>query len=77
MSGEVVMREHTWIVEEIDGGPLGIGDFWKCSVCGASGGPTLFVEKHPPPRPFLAGEGIKLSLDCDEAAEQIKLHRGD
>jgi hypothetical protein len=63
------MTPHDWYVEEVDGGALGIGHFWKCRVCFASGGPKQWDWRQ---RPFLAGRGLKLPLDCDKAAEKIQ-----
>lgn len=66
------IRPHTWVVEEIDGGTVGIGEFWKCSDCGASGGPCLGQESRPHWVPFLAGEDLRLAYDCDVARLQIE-----
>lgn len=75
------MTPHTWIVENVYGGPLGDTDFWRCSGCGASGGPTCFTVRangteKPRWEPFLAGEGsrLRLSQDCDESATIIREH---
>jgi hypothetical protein len=72
------MTPHTWTKEEIDGGPMGVGEFWKCSTCGASGGPTdwgkvglLSEETEPSWRPFLAGTGVKLSRACCVESQAI------
>ena len=45
--------EHTWTIEEIDGGPVGCDDFWICVPCGASGAPVWydFHEGKAVPRP--------------------------
>lgn len=76
--------EHTWEVENIDGGPVGDADFWICRRCGASGGPVdkwtfnkstdtsigmswVCVTSKRAPTPFLAGEFLLLSDDCDAA----------
>ena len=71
------MKQHTWEIEVVDGGPVGWGKFWRCSACGASGGPAEWGKWAETPQmpPFLAGWGTeagKLSLDCDEAKEQIR-----
>lgn len=68
------MTPHDWTIEEVDGGHVGTGDFFKCQVCGGAGGPVL---TWPPPRtptwaPFLAGTGLSLSDDCLEARSQIR-----
>lgn len=34
------MTEHTWIVEEIDGGHVGTADVYRCTTCGCCGGGT-------------------------------------
>jgi hypothetical protein len=77
------MGDHAWTVETLDGGPMGAGDFWLCSGCGASGGPILrrktpdgAVAKKPRWEPFLAGMGhaLKLSHDCDETSAIIRQH---
>lgn len=70
------MKPHSWEVEEVDGGPVGVNDCWICHQCGASGGPVWYNEKGQQPgpsmNPFLAGPGIRLSEDCDEAKQQIQ-----
>lgn len=68
------MKNHEWVMEEIDGGHVGSADFWKCKNCGASGG--WVNGKNPPTMPpFLAdGSGLKLSNDCDEAQKEIQRH---
>jgi hypothetical protein len=38
------MKPHAWEVEEVDGGPVGVDDFWICHQCGASGGPVWYNE---------------------------------
>lgn len=75
------MKEHTWIVQEIDGGPIGIGEFWLCSTCGASAGHLGFHEtpetgrlpgrKGRLSRVFLAGPSLTLSEDCEESSRLI------
>lgn len=77
------MTEHKWEIEEVDGGHVGFGDFWKCHACGASGGPDLHNgKKSPTLHPFFGdGGGLELTLDCDEskkliAAYQLGLERG-
>ena len=57
---------HAWETEEIDGGPVGVGVFWRCSTCGAAGGPKDWWPDEPERRwrPFLAGEGVELDDDC-------------
>jgi len=63
---------HVWEIEEVES-DLGVGRFWKCKACGASGGPIggPLGDKHgePPPTmsPFLAGRNLKLPDDCEEA----------
>lgn len=71
MSTPTERTEHTWIIEVIDGGPAGDDDFWKCSVCGASGGPVGHDFRH---LPILAGPALPLSLDCREAAAQFRIY---
>jgi hypothetical protein len=68
--------EHKWVVETVDGGPVGDCDCWHCPECGVSGGPIFFSKDKPPWKPFLAGEGssLKLSDDCDESAKIIREH---
>jgi hypothetical protein len=68
------MVEHSWKIEEIDGGHLGVADFWTCPVCTAGGGPSWgdCDPAHPPApgRAFLPGPAFKLPDDC-EAAKKI------
>lgn len=68
------MKAHTWEVEYVDAGMLD-GHFWKCSTCGASGGPTILEDTRPPWEPFYAdGSGLKVSTDCSKAQAQIQEH---
>ncbi len=74
------MKPHTWVLEEVDGGPVGTADFWKCSSCGACGGlawPT--ADGYKPKNDkwiFLAdGSGLELTEDCEESAALIADHR--
>lgn len=39
------MTEHKWEIEEVDGQHLGVGYFYRCNGCGASGGPKLWPNK--------------------------------
>lgn len=69
------MTEHVWETEDVDGGHLGVEDFYICRRCGASGGPVVF---GPPPTlsPFYAdGSQLEVSDDCDEAVKQITAHK--
>lgn len=71
------MKEHEWITEEVNGGHVGVDDFWVCKNCGASGGPVAFWRKSPGPsmHPFYAdGSGLNLTNDCDESKEIIAKH---
>lgn len=52
---EKVLVPHTWAVEEIDGGPAGSDDFWKCTDCGASGGVSTTMT-FPSLRPNEKGD---------------------
>lgn len=61
--------KHGWRTHKIDGGPLGIGTFWKCRRCGAGGGPALLAEK--PVRAFIPGPATRLPLDCEAARKEI------
>lgn len=63
------MRIHNWTVEVIDGGHLGIGEFWICKDCGASGGST--VNDKRPTRCFYAGTGLDLDEDCSVSKKMI------
>lgn len=70
--------EHKWIIEEIDGGHLGVCDFWACENCEAGGGPVnkFGNGEYKLPllwKPFLPGTGLDLSQDCDEAKQQIEI----
>ena len=37
-------RAHLWIARKEDDGPLGVNDHWRCSGCGARGGPAWSYE---------------------------------
>ncbi len=65
--------EHTWIIEEVDGGTLGPVDIWRCSVCGAAGGPALPWQKRPWD-PFIPGAGASknISKNCVTARVEIR-----
>jgi hypothetical protein len=69
------MPDHPWTTVEVDGGPVGIGIFWECTVCGAAGGPAWemmgdLVKSHK--RPFIPGPARKVSSDCGEAQKQMR-----
>lgn len=69
------MKEHIWIMVEINGGSIGSDDFWVCKKCDAAGGPVfpeVSIPKYPPFYPD--GSGLKVSDNCDEALEQIRDH---
>lgn len=68
------LKSHTWEVEEVDGGPVGVGEFWICRPCGASGGPVFGQPEEPHWVPFLAGEDLHLSYDCEVAKLQVDEH---
>lgn len=70
--GRVTLIPHTWEKHYVDGGPVGGGDFWECTVCSASGGPA-WGDDPPTQQPFLAGLGseVSISRDCVEAKRQI------
>ena len=64
------MLPHDWIVEEVDGGPIGVEDFWICRRCKASGGLA-----YSTPQPFVNGRINALwdlPDDCEEAARLIE-----
>ena len=65
-------KTHVWEVEEVDGSYLGIGEFWICHACGASGGPVMDRDRPPTTRVFLAGAGLYLDANnCNRAKKQI------
>jgi hypothetical protein len=64
--------EHKWITEEIDGGVVGVGDFWKCSVCGVCGGPKIGHRNTKRWPAFIPGPALRVSENCGEAQIQIK-----
>jgi hypothetical protein len=68
------MKKHNWTIKTIDGGSVGIADFWKCSDCGAGGGiiPTTREPKDTERVFFPNGSGLSLTHDCDESKEIIK-----
>lgn len=67
---------HAWELEEVDGGHVGVGTFYVCRACGASGGPQMtenFSKVMSPYPPFLAGTpDHRISLNCNIAKQQIK-----
>lgn len=70
------MQEHVWVIETLDGGHVGLNDFWHCPSCEASGGPVWDGCKPPTLGPFYAdGSGLQVSSDCAEARFQIQEHR--
>lgn len=71
------MRKHSWIIESVDGGNMGTGQFWICPECGASGGPHWEGLEVPPPTipPFLAGTRLRVSEDCAKARSQIRQYK--
>ena len=69
------MAAHIWVVEEVDGGPVGTGDFWTCTGCGAGGGPSCGKVVDSEPRPFFPGPALDLPDDCDEARKVIAAHK--
>jgi len=73
------MKPHNWVIEEIDGGSLGVNGVWVCSECGASGGPEWPGQDKISDWIFLADgknlvSGLQLPLDCDEAKAVIAGH---
>lgn len=70
------MKEHVWVTEEVNCGHIGVEDFWVCHGCEASGGPVFDRNRAPSFSPFFAdGSALKLSDDCDEAAEEVRAHK--
>lgn len=72
------MSEHAWVEEEVDGGHLGIGTFWKCSSCGASGGPVGFMTgKRTEQRwePFFPGKHVDITRDCEETKRIVREYK--
>lgn len=69
------MKAHTWIVEEVNCGHLGVNDFFKCTGCGAAGGPADFPGSKPWVPCFLAcGCVLELPADCTDAFIAIRAH---
>ncbi len=77
------MSQHPWTKVEVDGGPLGVGQFWHCPVCGVGGGPAWdaamekrLEEKGVKKRwqPFIVGHGRRVSEDCEEAQKEIRAY---
>ncbi len=56
MSDTPVENPHAWVVEEIDGGHLGVDDCWYCTTCGCSGGGTRAWDMKKWPKPGPNGE---------------------
>lgn len=74
--GRWLVRPHQWATETIghEDDPIdGPTDFFKCSVCDASGGIALSGDE-PLGQPFLAGLGSShpISFDCPTATRQIE-----
>lgn len=70
------MQPHAWEEEEVDGGPVGSDFFWKCSGCGASGGPVGSGGKGPSTAFLADGSGFYVDReDCPRAAGQIAIYR--
>lgn len=66
------MKQHTWTTKEVDGGHLGISDFWCCSVCGAGSGSVWPGQVMPKGYIFLPnGSGLALTEDCEESQKLI------
>jgi len=70
------MKAHVWETEEVDGGHLGVEDFWICRQCGASGGPVGFGGSPAFPPFYADGSGLNLTDDCDESREMVARHLG-
>lgn len=70
----LALTPHQWDIQEIDGGPMGVSDFYICRQCGASGGPHLGRPGGEVPSfpPFLAGVEATISIDCTIAKRQIE-----
>lgn len=72
------MLQHDWVIEEVDGGAIGVEDFWICRRCGASGGLAYCLAPGFPPsiaKPFVNGKiggPMDLPDDCEVAAELIE-----
>lgn len=71
--------KHKWEIEIIDGGAIGLGEFFICHKCGASGGPNISMRTgepidSPTMRPFinLFGRNLRVSINCDRAHRRIK-----
>lgn len=70
------MTYHKWEIEEVDGGHMGVADFWKCDECGASGGLVNPIMGKPPALCFYA-DGMGLQLlpnDCEKSKQMIEEH---
>ena len=75
------MSEHAWETEEVDGGPVGVCDFWRCRRCDAAGGPCWpakdgsgYVPKKRGWVFYADGSGLKLTDDCEESDRLIREH---
>lgn len=69
------MKEHVWVIDIVDGGHVGVGEFWECGQCGACGGSVFGKETKSSSYPFYAdGSGLKLTDDCDESKRLIEEH---
>lgn len=70
------MKQHNWVKLTEYNGYLGWNVFYQCTECSACGGPAgPGMPGEIPWLPFIAdGSGVQLSLDCNEAQEQIMNH---
>ncbi len=69
--------EHDWETYDTDDGILGVGCFWRCRRCGASGG-VHWPGQGRPSNASIPGDGrgfIPISDDCEEAARQLAADR--
>ena len=71
------MTDHVWEIEEVDGGPAGVSDFWICRVCGSSGGLAWDSKKPPTGGFFFAGHNHKglCTSDCAETKMRIDRYK--
>lgn len=76
---EELRRRHLWEMEEVDGGPVGVNDFWRCKQCDAAGGPVWYYKDGPRKKDndwvfYADGSGLQLTADCVESAALIQAH---
>lgn len=61
------MLPHDWIIEEIDGGNMGVAEVWSCRTCGACNNHDALSGQPPTSAFYPNGSGLQLTMDCEES----------